>query len=405
MAEGTVAATATTDATANATATNPSLAHSPALKPALKEPRRRPPPLPLRPEFFSSTPAPILTVGDGDLSFSLALARAADCGPRLTATVYDSRDTLVRKYPDAEGRIAGLQQLGAKVFFGIDARKLSSSPINDIIVPGDKFGIIAFQFPLLPVMNKQEFQTASCKDPVLNNRLMLLEFLLEAKNLLLENGLAVITSKDVRPYTLWRLHDTLAPNIPEIDFLGKVPFSVADYPGYNCQNVERDAQVKDTEGQSYLFGFEKAWDEAEASSPAKETANLEKAAAGGGTTPAPGGIEAGASSEELRRKVVLSADPCFRENACNACGTGPFTCDRDRQQHLSSKGHGRFVGGDGIFAEQVERVRKERKLSEQGPRRGAGGEEEVVAEAGVVLGSEVETSAKRRKVEEALMLG
>ena len=38
-------------------------------------------------------------------------------------------------------------------------------------------------------------------------------------------------------------------------FLGRVPFSVDDYPGYNCQNVERDSQVKDTGGCTYVFGF------------------------------------------------------------------------------------------------------------------------------------------------------
>ena len=46
----------------------------------------------------------LLTLGDGDLSFSAALAR---CSPDnlLVATTFDSRDALLRKYGDAAAKV------------------------------------------------------------------------------------------------------------------------------------------------------------------------------------------------------------------------------------------------------------------------------------------------------------
>jgi len=69
----------------------------------------------------------ILTVGDGDLSFSLALAKAL--WPRcvgggqqqwgagsLTATLYESRESLLRVYPAAEETLAELAAHGVQVW-------------------------------------------------------------------------------------------------------------------------------------------------------------------------------------------------------------------------------------------------------------------------------------------------
>eukprot|EP00980_Cylindrotheca_fusiformis_P000659 scaffold160_cov136-Cylindrotheca_fusiformis.AAC.6 len=64
----------------------------------------------------------ILTVGDGDLSLSLALARAYGKCISLTASVLDSEDDLLKAYPCAP--IKELQSRNVDVLYGLDGTQL-----------------------------------------------------------------------------------------------------------------------------------------------------------------------------------------------------------------------------------------------------------------------------------------
>ena len=71
----------------------------------------------------------ILTVGDGNFSFSLALARRLcpfDAGS-LVATSHESAETVRRVYPDAAAHIDELTALGASVYHGVDATALDET--------------------------------------------------------------------------------------------------------------------------------------------------------------------------------------------------------------------------------------------------------------------------------------
>ncbi|KAL4760290.1 25S rRNA (uracil2634-N3)-methyltransferase [Aspergillus foveolatus] len=90
----------------------------------------------------------ILLVGDGDFSFAHSLATYHRC-KNLLATCYDSQETLFAKYPQAEKKIAEIislktknqlksdgkdndtanpqSQIGPKVLFSVDAKKLGSA--------------------------------------------------------------------------------------------------------------------------------------------------------------------------------------------------------------------------------------------------------------------------------------
>ena len=57
----------------------------------------------------------VLTVGDGDLSYSLALARCFNDGISLTATTLPSREELLGTYERAAAIIAELEACGAKI--------------------------------------------------------------------------------------------------------------------------------------------------------------------------------------------------------------------------------------------------------------------------------------------------
>ncbi|KAH9260314.1 hypothetical protein BASA81_001484 [Batrachochytrium salamandrivorans] len=70
--------------------------------------------------------ASILTVGDGDLSFSVSLACTIKDPKLLVATTYEPRENLARSYPKTGlSNIAKLQKLGCQVLHGVDAEKLT----------------------------------------------------------------------------------------------------------------------------------------------------------------------------------------------------------------------------------------------------------------------------------------
>jgi hypothetical protein len=62
----------------------------------------------------------IMTVGDGNFSFSLCLCEAL-APVSLTATSYESYESLLTAYPDAEKNINILRENGVRVEHGIDA--------------------------------------------------------------------------------------------------------------------------------------------------------------------------------------------------------------------------------------------------------------------------------------------
>jgi len=78
----------------------------------------------------------VLTVGDGDFTFSLAIARilfpdntttSNNNSPNtsiLIATSYETRQTLHAVYPNIEHTISELERLGATVCFRVDATDL-----------------------------------------------------------------------------------------------------------------------------------------------------------------------------------------------------------------------------------------------------------------------------------------
>lgn len=103
----------------------------------------------------------VLTVGDGNFSYSLAYAkrflappdpsqRSAATDIELVATSYDSYDELVEKYPESTRICTQLRELGARVLHRIDATNLQVSLENAVnaketaVAP---FDVIVFNHP------------------------------------------------------------------------------------------------------------------------------------------------------------------------------------------------------------------------------------------------------------------
>jgi hypothetical protein len=92
----------------------------------------------------------ILIVGDGDLSFSRALAYSIG-GSRLTATCYDSLNAFKSKYRSSLANISELKQLEVQTHFGVDATRLEEQKwLNDptkATAERKQFHRIVFNFP------------------------------------------------------------------------------------------------------------------------------------------------------------------------------------------------------------------------------------------------------------------
>ena len=104
----------------------------------------------------------ILTVGDGDFSFSLALARALK-GARVVATSYESHASLAKVYGAAcTDALRELEQLGAVVAHGVDAAELGTTlPVG--AVPTGGFDRVVWNFPCASAPPLHRLCTASAQ--------------------------------------------------------------------------------------------------------------------------------------------------------------------------------------------------------------------------------------------------
>jgi len=126
----------------------------------------------------------VLTLGDGDFSFSLAIARlilgsrrrgeeitrrGIESSSLLVATSYEARETLVKVYPSVTETIAELETLGAMVLFEVDATASFRATLLPLIHPrheGDNgtgttallFDRIVWNFPCAAVEKGQDGQ-------------------------------------------------------------------------------------------------------------------------------------------------------------------------------------------------------------------------------------------------------
>ena len=94
----------------------------------------------------------ILCVGDGDLTFSLALARAYGTEQlHITATtLLPTRGELIRTYSNSEAVLEELEHRGVEIVFGIDATQLHTK------FPDKMFHWILFSHPHLGLDTLQD---------------------------------------------------------------------------------------------------------------------------------------------------------------------------------------------------------------------------------------------------------
>ncbi|KAL5206635.1 hypothetical protein ABZP36_034844 [Zizania latifolia] len=164
----------------------------------------------------------ILTVGDGDFSFSRALATAFGSGENLVATSLDTTEDLRSKYSKAESNITELKRMGATVLHGVNAKTMK----DHTDLKGRQFDRIVFNFPHAGFKGKEDslLMIDSHKDLVRG-------FFHNARHLLRSSGEIHVNHKTGRVYDKWDIEHLASES--SLIMVKKVGFQIEDYPGYN----------------------------------------------------------------------------------------------------------------------------------------------------------------------------
>jgi len=156
----------------------------------------------------------ILTVGDGDFSFSLALTRILkninavknEKDGLVIVSSYESQSTLESIYPKINDTITELRCLGAHVLFELDATCIQKHKILSKLLKKHKvkFHRMIWNFPCTAEPNGQDGQNQEMD----KNKYMIRQFILCADSLLhKKNGEIHMAHKTKPPYDQWGLRD------------------------------------------------------------------------------------------------------------------------------------------------------------------------------------------------------
>jgi hypothetical protein len=249
----------------------------------------------------------ILTIGDGDLSFSTSLLKHHQ-PKQLTATIFDDKTQLNEKYGDSHYQT--LIQENCQVLTGFDVTNRETwGELKE-----RSFDVVIFQFPLLPAFSSEKVFQSQCENFTINtlNRALLRNYLLNCfSHFLDEDGakLAFITSKEVKPYLQWNIDESIIRDT-NINYIGKLKFDINEFPEYKVRNVNRDKHVKSTQGTTYIYSQKSV-------EICKEA--LEK--------------QTSAFIIYNLKKLELSW------RSCHLCRTGRFGNTQDKEKHLATKKH------------------------------------------------------------------
>lgn len=162
----------------------------------------------------------VLTVGDGDLSFSLAIARILSTGERgaerLVATSYESRATLERVYPSFPDTLAELDEFVAQVAYQVDATQIRETLPTSIA--HRQFHRIVWNFPCTAVNLGQDGQN----DVMEENKELVRRFIRCASQLLHSNGEIHMLHKTKPPYNQWKLESVAVESCKGMMYCGRV---------------------------------------------------------------------------------------------------------------------------------------------------------------------------------------
>ncbi|KAE8987733.1 hypothetical protein PR003_g22626 [Phytophthora rubi] len=260
----------------------------------------------------------ILVVGDGDFSFSLALAVFLG-GKNLVATCYDSKVDLKEKYPNALLNYDALETAGAEVHFGVDATHLEKESWLEAAEP---FQSIVFNFPHLG---------GATEEDVANNQKLLRDFFYSTRqHLHPTRGQVLVSLRNTLFYNRWKIQEQAAAS--GFKMKRAEPFDASIYSGYEPQRTHPASfrgEPPSTSGAHYfIFALDKS---VEVVDPRQKSPHV---SSGGELKRDIGGAKKGAA------KTKAAAPPT--KMACQPCGL-TFRDVKKYNGHMNSAKHAKKV--------------------------------------------------------------
>jgi len=174
----------------------------------------------------------VLVVGDGDFTFSLALAKSIGEKAQITCTSYQSEQDVKRIYKDASKTLEALGLFdGAKVYHDVDATDLDKTLVQAHKVERNSFDRIIFNFPCVADAIGKDGQSEQLEE----NKLLISNFLKSASSdIIVEGGEIHIVHKTKQPFSWWEIPKM---ECNEYTCVRNVVFDRSLYPGYIPRKV------------------------------------------------------------------------------------------------------------------------------------------------------------------------
>lgn len=162
----------------------------------------------------------VLFIGEGNFSFALSLAEKIHRGDNFVCTAFDTEIMTCEKYPEAQGNLDALRDMGARCLFEVDATRLS----KNTALKGQFYDKIIFNFPHVGLGIKDQNRN------VMANQDLIINFMQQSRKKLNKGGDIVISIKTGIPYDLWQMKK-LARDVG-LELRRSFEFLPDDYPGY-----------------------------------------------------------------------------------------------------------------------------------------------------------------------------
>ncbi|CAK4231600.1 unnamed protein product [Aphanomyces euteiches] len=186
----------------------------------------------------------VLTLGDGNFSFSLALLKYLTDTSQLVATSHESRDTVVETYPDSETILSRLHDAGATVHHGIDA---TDAAAMKAAFNGATFDRVIWNFPCVRMPDGADGQNNEMDE----NKALLEAFFRAVATVLAPGGEVHVTHKTKPPFGQWGIVGLAEGN--GLTHAGSVVFDRCLYPGYSNKKVLSKGSFPIWDSETFVF--------------------------------------------------------------------------------------------------------------------------------------------------------
>ncbi|RLN53081.1 hypothetical protein BBJ29_002051 [Phytophthora kernoviae] len=186
----------------------------------------------------------ILTVGDGNFSFSLALARALgpDSGVTFVTTSHESKQSVLETYPDGEKILAELNAMpNVTVLHEVDATDAKQMKALGA------FDRVLWNFPCVRAPRGEDGQNKEMEA----NKKLLHDFFAIVAQVLTEAGEVHVTHKTKAPFGQWGIENIATTN--KLRHKQSVIFDRCLYHGYSNKKVLDKRSFPIWDSQTFIF--------------------------------------------------------------------------------------------------------------------------------------------------------